>query len=95
MFAVVEIAGSQVEVKPNAIFDIPFMEGEPGDKLEFSEILMFNNDENTVVGTPFIEGKVSAKIVEHFKGDKLKGYRKLNGHRQQYTKIEITDIIIK
>lgn len=102
MFAVVEIAGSQIEVSPNAILDVPHIEGNPGDSLEFSDILLFNNDNETFVGTPFIEGKISAKIVDHFKGDKLivfkkkrrKGYRKLNGHRELYTKIEITNINI-
>jgi large subunit ribosomal protein L21 len=102
MFAVVKIAGSQVEVSPNAKVDVPFLNGNPGDVLEFSDILLFEDNGTTKVGTPLIKGTVSAKILEHFRADKLivfkkrrrKGYRKLNGHRQAYTKIEITNIKI-
>jgi large subunit ribosomal protein L21 len=103
MFAVVEIAGTQVEVSPNAVLDVPHLQGEPGDKLEFSNILLVAEGENTKVGNPYIEGTVVAEIVEHFRDDKVlvfkkkrrKGYRKLNGHRQGYTKVEIKDINIK
>jgi len=102
MFAIVDIAGTQTKVAPNQILDVPLMKGEPGDSVEFSNIYLFENDNNTQVGTPTIEGKVTAKIVEHFRDAKVivfkkkrrKGYRKLNGHRQSYTKIEITNIEI-
>lgn len=102
MLAVVEIAGSQFSVSPNIVIDVPFIEGNPGDLLEFSKILLIENDGKTEVGTPLISGKINAKIVSHFRGEKQlvfkkkrrKGYRKLNGHRQDYTKIEITNINI-
>ncbi|MBX3044044.1 MAG: 50S ribosomal protein L21 [Candidatus Kapabacteria bacterium] len=102
MLAVVEIAGTQFEVEPNATYNVPLLEGNPGDTVEFNNILLFENDGSTQVGAPYIEGNVSAKIVEHGKGDKVlvfhkkrrKGYRKLNGHRQHYTAIEITNISI-
>ena len=103
MFAVVEIAGTQVEVSPNAVLDVPHLQGEPGDTMEFSNILLIADGENTKIGNPYIEGTVVAEIVEHFRDDKVlvfkkkrrKGYRKLNGHRQGYTKVEIKDINIK
>jgi len=103
MFAVVDIVGSQIEVNKDAVLDVPHLTGEPGDSIEFSNILLYSSDDNTQVGDPYIEGTVTAKILEHFRGDKVivfhkkrrKGYRKLNGHRQDYTKIEITDINIK
>ena len=103
MFAVVEIAGTQVEVSPNAVLDVPRLKGEAGDSLEFNNILLVNDGENTKIGDPYISGTVTAEIIEHFRDDKVlvfkkkrrKGYRKLNGHRQGYTKVEIKDINIK
>jgi large subunit ribosomal protein L21 len=102
MFAVVEIAGTQVEVSPDAVLDVPHLNGEPGDTLEFSDILLVKDGDNTQLGTPYISGSVKAEIIEHFRDEKVlvfkkkrrKGYRKLNGHRQGYTKIEIKDINI-
>lgn len=102
MLAVVEIAGSQYEVEKSSTYNVPLLQGNPGDTVEFSNILLVDDNGSTIVGTPYLNGNVSAKIVEHGKGDKVlvfhkkrrKGYRKLNGHRQQYTAIEITNISI-
>lgn len=101
MYAVVEIAGIQFEVKKNDVINVPLLDGEPGSKVEFDKILLAD-DGDTKLGTPYLAGSVSAKIVEHGKSDKIlifhkkrrKGYSKLNGHRQKFTKIEITDINI-
>jgi large subunit ribosomal protein L21 len=102
MLAVVEIAGAQYQVEQNSTYYVPLLEGNPGDAVEFSNILLTENDGNTTLGTPYIPGNVSGKIIGHGKGDKIlvfhkkrrKGYRKLNGHRQNYTQIEITNITI-
>lgn len=100
MLAVVEIAGQQLEVEKNSKYIVPLLQGEPGDMVEFDRILTTTDDNGTQVGTPVLDGKVQAKIVEHGKGDKIlvfhkkrrKGYRKLNGHKTKFTEIEITDI---
>ncbi len=100
MFAVVEISGQQFEVQPNEIIKVPLLTGEPGEELVFPNILVGNDGKATLIGSPYINGSVNAKIMEHGKDDKVlvfkkkrrKGYRKLNGHRQKYTKIEITGI---
>jgi len=100
MYAVVEIGGIQIEAQKNATIKVPLLKGNPGDMIEFSNILMGGEEGSEQIGTPYIEGTVGAKIIEHGKGDKVlvfhkkrrKGYRKLNGHRQHFTKIEITDI---
>ena len=100
MFAVVEIGGIQLEVQKKAIVKVPLLKGEPGDSIEFKNLLAGGDDKSTKIGTPYITGSVKAKILEHGKDDKVlvfhkkksKGQRKLNGHRQRFTKIEITDI---
>jgi len=100
MFAVVEIGGMQFEVKPNEILRVPLLKGNPGEAVEFTNILLGDDNKGVKVGEPFIAGTIKAKILEHGKDEKVlvfhkkrrKGYRKLNGHRQHFTKIEITDI---
>lgn len=101
MFAVVNIAGQQFKVSENSTYYVPKLSKEPNKNITFKEVLVLNDDKNTKVGNPLIKGaKVTAKIVEHLKDDKVivfkkkrrKGYRKFNGHRQQLTKIEVTKI---
>lgn len=100
MLAVVEIAGIQFEVEKNQMLNVPLLPGNPGELVEFGNILAKVTDKKTTFGTPYLEGKVEAKIVEHGKGDKIlifhkkrrKGHRKLNGHRQRYTTVEIMSI---
>ena len=78
------------------------LEASEGDALEFSKVLLIDNDGDIRVGTPVVEGaKVTAKVLEHVKGDKVlvfkkkrrKGYQKLNGHRQAFTQVQIEEII--
>jgi large subunit ribosomal protein L21 len=102
MFAVVEISGVQFEVRPNAQLTIPRHAGNVGESIEFSNVLLANNGSETKIGAPYVSGNVTAKILSHGKGDKVlvfhkkrrKGYRKFNGHRDQFTQIEITNINI-
>lgn len=102
MLAVVEIAGGQFEVSKSLKLNVPLLEGNEGDVVEFSNILLCKNDDNTTVGAPYIPGKVTAKILGSFKDKKVlvfhkkrrKGYQKLNGHREKYSQIEILDIQI-
>ncbi|MEP4498315.1 MAG: 50S ribosomal protein L21, partial [Ekhidna sp.] len=79
----------------------PLMEGKEGAKVDFDKVLLVDNDGKVKVGAPTVKGaKVSAKILEHVKDDKVivfkkkrrKGYRVKNGHRQQFSKILIEDI---
>ncbi len=100
MFAVVEIAGTQFEVEENKQLVVPHLAGKPGDSVEFSNILAAHDEHATIIGTPYIDGRVDAKILEHghdgtvlvFHKKRRKGHRKLNGHRAKYSKIEITNI---
>jgi large subunit ribosomal protein L21 len=102
MYAIVEIAGQQFKVEKKQEIFVHRLEGDEGSKVEFSDVLLIDNDGKIQVGTPVIKGAVvSAKIVEHMKGDKVlvfkkkrrKGYQKLNGHRQYMSKILIDGIL--
>jgi large subunit ribosomal protein L21 len=99
MFAIVNIAGQQFKVKQNDELFVHRLQGNAGDKVEFSDILMVSNGGNITVGKNSAK-KVSAEIIDHLKGDKViifkkkrrKGYQKKNGHRQSLTKIKINEI---
>jgi large subunit ribosomal protein L21 len=102
MYAIVEIAGQQFKVEKKQEIFVHRLEGDEGSKVEFSEVLLIDNDGKVEVGTPVVKGAVvSAKILEHMKADKVlvfkkkrrKGYQKLNGHRQYMSKIVINDIL--
>lgn len=102
MIAIVDIAGQQFKVEKGQKLFVHRLEGQEGDNVSFDNVMLVDNAGKITVGTPKVEGaSVSAKILEHMKGDKVlvfkkkrrKGYQKLNGHRQYLSKIEIEDIV--
>jgi len=100
MHAVVEIAGVQFEVTKSQMLNVPLLEANIGENITFNNILLTKDGNDVQVGTPYLSGSVTAQVIEHgkdktvlvFHKKRRKGYRKLNGHRQKYTQIEITDI---
>ena len=101
MYAIVDIAGKQFKVEKNKFVYAPLMDGEKDSSVEFDNVLLIDDNGKIDVGTPGIKGaKVSGKILDHVKGDKVivfkkkrrKGYKKKNGHRQNFTKVLIEDI---
>jgi large subunit ribosomal protein L21 len=101
MYAIVDIAGQQYKVAKDQYVYAPKMEGETGTAVSFDKVLLMDSGKGIEVGSPLIKGaKVSGKILEHVKGDKViifkkkrrKGYAVKNGHRQQYTKVQIESI---
>jgi len=101
MYAIVDIAGQQFKVEKAQKLFVHRLEGDAGSKVSFDKVLLIENDGKITVGNPVIkDAAVSAKVIEHVKGDKVlvfkkkrrKGYQKLNGHRQYMTQIEITSI---
>lgn len=101
MYAIVDIAGKQFKVTKDQKIFAPKLAGSEGDSVEFDQVLLVDDEGKVKVGSPTVKGaKVSGKIVEHLKGDKVivfkkkrrKGYKKRNGHRQQFTKLVIEDI---
>jgi len=100
MFAVVTIAGQQFRVKENDELFVHRIEGNAGDSIEFSDVLMTGHEGKLNLGDAVKSVVVKAEIIDHLKGDKVlifkkkrrKGYQKLNGHRQYLTKIKIQGI---
>jgi large subunit ribosomal protein L21 len=101
MFAVVDILGQQFKVSENTKYYVPRLKQEPESEVTFDQVLLLSDGKETKVGSPVVKGaKVTAKVLSHLKDDKVivfkkkrrKGYRKLNGHRQQLTRIEVTQI---
>ena len=104
MYAIVEIAGQQFKVEKEDEIFVHRLEGEPGTKIEFNEVLLVDHDGKISIGTPHVEGtRITGKILEHARGDKVivfkkkrrKGFQKESGHRQDFSKILIEKITIK
>jgi large subunit ribosomal protein L21 len=99
MFAIVKIAGQQFRVRKDQTLYVPHVDGNAGDKVEFSDILMLDNDGKLSIGSA-VKATVNAEIIDHVQGDKViafkmkrrKGFRKKHGHRTWYTKIKVTGI---
>lgn len=102
MIAVAKFGGHQAIVEAGDILDIDKINAEEESIVEFEVLLISEADgKNCQIGAPLVEGvKVKAKILEHGRGDKIrvykmkprKRYRRTIGHRQDYTRIEITEI---
>ncbi|MEN8228938.1 MAG: 50S ribosomal protein L21 [Bacteroidota bacterium] len=101
MYAIVDIAGQQFKVEKDQKLYVHRLEGEEGKKVSFDKVLLIDSGSKVSVGDPVVKGAaVGAKIVSHLKGDKVlvfkkkrrKGYKKLNGHRQHLTQIQIETI---
>ena len=101
MYAIVDIAGRQTKVEGGKFVYTNKLSGNEGDAVEFANVLLTEDNGTINVGAPFVENiKVTGRILGHVKGDKViifkkkrrKGYKKKNGHRQDYTKVLIESI---
>ena len=101
MYAIVEIAGQQFKVEKDQQIYVHRLDAKQGSKVSFDKVLLLDNDGKVDIGLPVIKGvSVTAKIMEHLKGDKVivfkkkrrKGYKVKNGHRQPITEIIIQGI---
>jgi large subunit ribosomal protein L21 len=102
MYAVIKTGGKQYKVAPGEQLKIESLDAEVGATVAFEEVLLIANGEAIQVGTPVVAGgKVSAEVVAHGRGDKIriikhrrrKHYHKEQGHRQNFTEVKITDIV--
>ena len=103
-FAIIETGGKQYKVSASKILEIEKIDAEVGKTLKFKNVLLLNDDKNTEVGSPNIQGaSVEAKLLENVKDRTVlvfhkrrrKHSRKKNGHRQRHSKIQITKILSK
>jgi large subunit ribosomal protein L21 len=101
MFAIIKSGGKQYTVKPGDTLEVDKIAAEENSEIEIKDVLAVSDNGQLNVGAPVIEGAVvKAKVVEHFKGDKVlvfkrkrrKDYKKRYGHRSHLTKIQIEDI---
>lgn len=101
MYAVIESCGKQYKVAEGDVVFFEKLDAEEGKKVTFDKVILVSNDKKVEVGAPYVKGiKVEGKVVSHGKGKKIlvykykakKNYRRTQGHRQPYTKVEITKI---
>jgi len=102
MFAVIKTGGKQYKIQKGDVLSIEKVGLEEGQKLSFDTVLLIEDGNKTLIGTPFIEkARVEAVVIENFKDKKIivfkkkrrKQYRKKIGHRQELTKVKVEEII--
>ena len=101
MYAVIEACGKQYKVTKGDVVFFEKLDAEEGKKVTFDKVVLVSDEGKVEVGAPYVKGiKVEGKVVAHGKGKKIvvfkykpkKNYRRKQGHRQPYTKVEITAI---
>ena len=101
MYAVIQTGGKQYRVSEGQVLTVEKLDVEAGKTVEFNNVLMISTDAGLKVGAPYVAGaKVMANVVGAGRHDKIKiikfrrrkHYRKQQGHRQYFTKLEITSI---
>ena len=101
MYAIIESCGKQYKVAQGDVVFFEKLDAEEGKKVTFDKVILVSEDGKVQVGNPYVKGvKVEGKVVSHGKAKKIivfkmkpkKNYRRKQGHRQPYTKVEITSI---
>ena len=102
MYVIVDIQGQQFKVEQDQKLFVHRINADQGAEVEFEKVMLVDNDGAITVGAPLVEGaKVVVEILSHVKGDKVlvfkkkrrKGYRKLNGHRQQFSEVVVKSLV--
>ena len=104
MYAIVDMQGQQFKVEAGKKLFIHRMDTEKGAEVVFDKVLLVDNDGNVTVGAPYVAGaKVVCEVLDNeCRGEKIlvfhkkrcKGYKKLNGHRQDLTNVVVKDIVL-
>ena len=103
-FAIIQTGGKQYKVSASKIIEVEKLDAEKGKTIQFKNVLLLNDDKNTEIGSPNINGAiVEAKLLDNVKDRTIlvfhkrrrKNSRKKNGHRQRHSKIQITKILSK
>lgn len=102
MYAIVETGGKQYKVTAGQVVDVELLPEQSGEQVELGRVLMVVDGKDVTVGSPVVKGAaVKATVTEQVKGDKVrifkytgKKYRRRGGHRQQYTRLQIDEIVL-
>lgn len=103
MYAVVETGGKQYRVAVGDIIDVELLPAAPGHSVILDKVLLVGDEEGVRVGRPTVEGaQVRATVVEHGRGRKLvvfkykpkQRYRRKTGHRQDFTRLHVDEIVV-
>ena len=101
MYAIIQTGGKQLRVEPGEKIRVEQLDAQIGDSIQFDDVLLVVNDDETLIGTPHVENSpVFAKVLDHGRGKKIKvvkmkrrkDYRRTQGHRQNYTELEVLSI---
>ena len=101
MYAIIESCGKQYKVAEGDVVFFEKLDVEEGKKVSFDKVVLVSDDKKVEVGAPYVKGvKVEGKVLANGKAKKIlvykykakKNYRRTQGHRQPYTKVEITSI---
>src|SRR6266508_461614 len=103
MYAVIQSGGKQYTVRPGDTLTVEKLDGDAGSSVDLTDVLMVADGDAVTVGTPTVSGaRVVAEIVEHGKHKKVVvfkykpkiRYRKRTGHRQQFTRLAVKEIVV-
>ncbi|MEY3247953.1 MAG: ribosomal protein [Bacteroidota bacterium] len=101
MIAIVNIQGQQFKISPQQKVYVHRLQANEGDVLELDSVMLVEDNNQVRIGQPYLaDTKVKVKVLNHLKGDKVlvfkkkrrKGYQKMNGHRQSFSKILVESI---
>lgn len=100
MYAVVATGGKQIKVAAGDVVSVEKLDAAPGETVKFDVIFLADEDSITVDADALAAATVTGEVIEHFKGEKAvvfkfkkrKGYKRLKGHRQDLTRVRITDV---
>ncbi len=101
MYAIIETGGKQYRVAPGETLEVELLDGQVGETISLSRVLMVQEETGPRIGTPVLAGAVvTAEVVAQgrerkvivFKKQRRKNYRRTKGHRQFYTRLKITEI---
>ena len=103
MYAIVATGGKQLKVATGDVVSVEKLDAAAGENVTFDVIFLADEDTIVVDAAELASAKVTGEVLEHFKGEKAiifkfkkrKGYKRLKGHRQQLTKVRITDVSAK
>ena len=103
MYAIIESCGKQYKVAEGDVVFFEKLDAEEGKKISFDNVVLISDEGKVQIGNPYVKDvKVEGKVISHGKAKKIivfkmkpkKNYRRKQGHRQPYTKVEITSIKI-